>query len=1139
MIYKTIENFLENFIDSEINNDLDKSVLKKKIPEIKTYFILLYINSGSSPLYNVLGGFVTKEEGLKSLLKNIYKLHEDGNLTKENKVTETITKSVITDTFLKKFVEESKEALKPLIAIFFSGFFSPDDDNWLISTKKNIIEIDISEYESLLKTAEGKKLPIEGATLCEELIKIREDNTGTLDEAMIPAYLLMAKQHKKNSDIDQELNNYIKIIKFNENNNNRDEEYMVDVFFRVGEIYDFKKNLQNAKDNYIRWINCLEKFYGNDSIIVGSAYRVLAKVLDKIGEFQATLKELYKAEKVFEKHLSIEDDNFISLYSSIIDMELIAENYESLYDFTETVYEKIVASNATRNVKAIDLKIVRGEICKNLGRLDKMEELFFESSKNLKENFGENHFLEGRILSNRGDIASENNDFELAEKLYNEAIKIITETLSPNSVESVRVYANLAEMFEKSSDWESATFYHNKIISGREAETSSEDIYVLNQKEKLCSVQRRNKEFDKPLETLQAILKIKENLFSDNHYELITILKELGLINKDMGRYEESKSYFEKALKIAANIYADNNKKIVFIEEELGFVNEKLKNYNEAVSYFHIVLDKHTEPLEKARIHKVLCRIYLEIENTKEAMEHIKIAIKMIEDEVGTDNLLMLECLNLDAEINFILKDNNGALKKLKKIVEILKNNFGENNHNLAVAYQNIAKILINEGNIDEIGSLLDDALEINIKNFGTSDLVVAENYCNLAMYHYKKNDYKKALLNFEETLKINNSLDKPMEFMTAEMYFALGQLYKEQDDLSKAIIYFKESAKKSEYVGKVEIEDKKINRIIDDIYYYEDRSNFNDCRKTFIEYLAAKIALYGKESVNHGDIYKIISQLYLKSDNSEMANLYASKRLELNRSLNGDFALSLVDNYLEIANIEANFNNLKSVKDNIENVNFIIDKKLSEKTIEIAAIRCEIGVINRSIGEFNLAIKNFEDAVEILKNLGEKNSLISWNAHNELSRCNINLKEYNEALKYLKICKDICDSGNLNNKKYDLFTNKYLGKIYRLLEKHELSKKYYNEALKVSIEINGIDSLITGALYTKVGLIYKNNGDYNTAQKYFSNAKVAYKNSLGEKHNNYKYLLAIISENNLNFQDKQNRNLTIKNKVINFIKGN
>jgi len=187
-------------------------------------------------------------------------------------------------------------------------------------------------------------------------------------------------------------------------------------------------------------------------------------------------------------------------------------------------------------------------------------------------------------------------------------------------------------------------------------------------------------------------------------------------------------------------------------------------------------------------------------------------------------------------------------------------------------------------------------------------------------------------------------------------------------------------------------------------------------------------------------DLIYIISATYWILGDYKNAMNYAQKNISNNYSITGT-----INAYKILGNITADLDNYLSAIDYYNNgLQLAIDNNISE---EYYAFYANIGIIYNEIGDYANAIKFNLKGIECINNSNINIAIAEMN----LVKTYIIIKDYDSALKYLKIAKKLISKSENNSANADI-NNAY--------SKYYFAKKEYEKALEhcyLSIEFSEI----------------------------------------------------------------------------------
>ncbi len=1147
MIYKNIDKFFESFIKREVANEEHKKILEDKVIEVITYFKLLYINSGQGAFYNILSSYISDENGLHELLRKCYERQVQDRLYDEESANDLVIKSIFTNNFLKKFDKEAKTAIPPIVAIFFSGFYQNDESNkknWLLKKRDEIIEVPVSNYADLLKTSKDKGLEEVGVELCEDLIIIREKDPNTNKKELVSAYYLVANGFKKIGKQNKEIIFYEKIIDASEKTGETASEIMINSCNRMGEIYQEEGKIVKTVVYLEKALKSMVELYGFKDLKVGMQNELIATTLLLHGDTRRAIKALLMATSNFESNLGISDQKTIMSYKSLADCETELEDYNSAYKHYNKIFDSIININGNDSEAAIIIKSKILFVNKHLGMIDEMERLQKECLETIALEFHDLHFVKGFIKKINGDINRENSKYNAALELYEYAQDIYINTLGENDEETISLFTSIGITYERLEQYDQALLNFEKEYVIRKSAEKEENIKIINLKEQIGNVNRLQGNYANALNYLNEALKFKTVAYPDDHKEMLSLFVNLGKLYRDTNNFVDSKQYLEKALVIANITLKNTDDMLINIYWILAQLNALTNETEQAYDYYReaiVRLGEVNKYLEIAKIYKQLTNMYLDKDDYEKATEFAVKSKVTTEIAVGNESIQNIDCVNLLAHVYNEAGQCEKAILEYREVCRIVIDKFGKENHNLAIAYENMSGVFVNLEKYDYAVVFLEMALEINSKLFGDTSTQVANNYSNIAFIEYLQKKNNEALIHYEKVLQINEINNRIDAGVTSEIFYALGRLYYNLEDYDKSVKYYRRSMILQEKVVndlEVVIEE---NYFIEQCYTFEEEGKFEECISIFEQYLVERVKKQGVNVIGKGSIYRRIYECYKNMPDKDVALqiLYLNKALLVKSKVYGENNPTMLEDFIDFATINKDCGNKSTALEYFRKSLDIFDVVgVDDESKDIVAeIKLNAGMLLCENERFSEAILEITDALTFFEECNADKMLI-WKAISELGNTYLEADEPETALEYFLKCEQICKDDQYKNQGCTAISFYNLGDTYRILNKKRDSVMYYEKALAIEKNINGDETFIVGALETNIGLIYKGVGQIKIANKHFQNALKAYKASVGEDDNNYKYITVLLEEVRLQILFENEKEEKGIDKVLNVIKG-
>ncbi|MDR0944487.1 MAG: tetratricopeptide repeat protein [Ruminococcus sp.] len=443
-------------------------------------------------------------------------------------------------------------------------------------------------------------------------------------------------------------------------------------------------------------------------------------------------------------------------------------------------------------------------------------------------------------------------------------------------------------------------------------------------------------------------------------------------------------------------------------------------------------------------------------QDSKKAVSLLKKAAGY-DDEYGLKSARMLAELynsgDLEDGINY-----NEALKWYLRAADVAEKIYGEEHHDTAKYYSNIAKVYVDLGNYDKAMEYYIKYLELCERFLGKEHSETATCYNNIGEVYKYKGNYKQALEYHIKALEIHEKTIGMWHQDTAANYNNLGVLYDKKGDFDKALEYH---FKALEVYKKV----------------------------------------FGKDDPNAARSYNNIGIVYGEKGDSEKALEYQFMALEIRENV-------LSKDHMDIANSNHNIGMIycnKGCYDKALEYGFkglvICEKVLGKEHPLTATCYHNIGGYYRFKGDTDKSLEYNIKALEIFEKVLGKGHPDTATSYVQIGIHYDAKGDRDKALEYYLKSVEIFEKvlGKENPNAATIFNQ--IGKIYYHKGEYETSLAYFFKNLKLKEKFLGKMHPDTATSYNDIGAVYYKQGDNVKALEYFKQALPIFIGVFGEQH--------------------------------------
>lgn len=267
----------------------------------------------------------------------------------------------------------------------------------------------------------------------------------------------------------------------------------------------------------------------------------------------------------------------------------------------------------------------------------------------------------------------------------------------------------------------------------------------------------------------------------NNNYYLSKGLNNIGSTLISLGRYKEAKDFLENALVSRQKILHPEHYYLLNTQKNIGRVNRELGYLDASITILEDVLKKRSEYLSPSSralsiTQEELAAVYIEIGNYKKAFRFIK---RVKKNRKKMTSVFILKSYYLFLK-NLLLSGNWVNIKNINNELheDISKLTFHPD-HPRVLSYKNIsAKVLLDQGQIEEAGGIFQFVLDKRIELLGYKNPITAETLDDYSDYYLRIKEYKKAERLLLDVIRIRQETLDPENYLIGKSLNKLGLIY-------------------------------------------------------------------------------------------------------------------------------------------------------------------------------------------------------------------------------------------------------------------------------------------------------------------------------------------------------------------------
>ncbi len=377
---------------------------------------------------------------------------------------------------------------------------------------------------------------------------------------------------------------------------------------------------------------------------------------------------------------------------------------------------------------------------------------------------------------------------------------------------------------------------------------------------------------------------------------------------------------------------------------------------------------------------------------------------------------------------------------------------------------------------------------------FSQNDINTAINYFNDAKNNTANKKYELAIENYKKAAKIFKKNDATENYIIAKvslnsLLINLGKIDEAKPDLKQLL---------PEAEKELGIE----NKLVAHIYTLIGRCEFmasklKEAEKYFITAYNLNKKIFGYESVETANCMNDLALIYANSGIVDSAIFYYNENIRIITDKKGENHPSLSLPYINLSNL---YITLGKYDDAIEMKLKIIDlvsKTKGKISEEVGEAYSGLGSAYMIKGEYSIAEEYMLESINIYKELyGENSYKIATNYIN-LGNLYNKMGNYDYSLQYFFLATKILEANFKNNPDFPgLYNN--IGLVCKNQGNYENAKIYFTKALEEKEKRNSTNDEQTAIILTNLGSIFLQQKDTTNALKHFFKSASIFKNLYG-----------------------------------------
>ena len=464
----------------------------------------------------------------------------------------------------------------------------------------------------------------------------------------------------------------------------------------------------------------------------------VATCYDKIGSIYKATSHSFEALKNYKKALEIRKELYGERHPAVADSyNNIGVIRVNVYSQEDTILISRVPSVAYEYLnKALEInKEFYGErhpavavsydnigfMFSCQGKYSKALECYKKSLEISKEVYGERHPAVATCYNNIGEVLRDQNKYSEALEYYKKSLEINKEVYGDRHPAVATCYNKIGYVLEMQENYAEALECHKKSLEIREEVFGDGNYYVHSSRISIGDVLDAQGKYSEALEYYKKGYNIDKSVAVD--YYLAEKYRSLGfyLLQKEDHYYSESLECFQKALEIYNGL--DDKRAASGVDNcyhNIGNVLSKQGKYSEALEYYNKALElckNNSDKFFVAIIYNSIGEVLREQSKYSEALEYYNKALELSKGTQLADCYNKIgKMLHEQGKYAETLEYYNKALelyKEIQKEIQVKKRGYIDYEYYAATIYNEIGKVLHEQGKYSEAFEYYNKALEI------------------------------------------------------------------------------------------------------------------------------------------------------------------------------------------------------------------------------------------------------------------------------------------------------------------------------------------------------------------------------------------------------------------------------------------
>ncbi len=349
-----------------------------------------------------------------------------------------------------------------------------------------------------------------------------------------------------------------------------------------------------------------------------------------------------------------------------------------------------------------------GDLYKNIGVLDRSQQLMEQSLKLRRLTFGLEHVDVATSLHHLATLAFEKGDFTKSESLFREALALRLKLLGAEHSDVANSMSGLGQTLTELGKFSEAESLVREALEMRRRRLNPDQKDIAESLNGLGRVLSEQGKFAEAAEVYRQSLTIHRKLYGEEHPLVADSLNNVAAMLHELGDYNSAESLFREALDLRRKLLGNEHPDVAVSFANLASLLQDKREYDEA---------------------ERLYRQALELRRKLFGENHLKLTVTM-------NNLATL----LAAK-----GDYAGCEALHRQTLAIRRRELGENHHEVATSLHNISTLLYRKGAYADAEKMERQAIAIYQKSLEPDHWMIQRSRSHMGACLTKLRRYKEA----------------------------------------------------------------------------------------------------------------------------------------------------------------------------------------------------------------------------------------------------------------------------------------------------------------------------------------------------------------------------------------------------------